>query len=105
MDLDPLVTMLRLSKAHATAVRQVETRLGGHHGLGWGELRLLRAVAGAAEGRARPTDLAAELEMTASGVTRAILPLEKRGIVKREDRKSTRLNSSHATLSRMPSSA
>jgi DNA-binding MarR family transcriptional regulator len=79
----PLETLLSLSKAHATAARQLELRLAAHHGLGFSELRLLRAIAAAPERSARPTDLAASLDITASGVTRAVLPLEKRGIVKR----------------------
>jgi DNA-binding MarR family transcriptional regulator len=84
VDTTALETLLRLSKAHASAVRQLETRLGAHHGLSFSELRLLRTIASARDRRVRPTDLAAELDVTASGVTRAILPLEKRGIVRRE---------------------
>jgi DNA-binding MarR family transcriptional regulator len=83
VDLTALEALLRLSKAHASAVRQLETRLAAHHGLSFSELRLLRAIA-ARDRRLRPTDLAAELEVTPSGVTRAVLPLEKRGIVRRE---------------------
>lgn len=84
MDSVPFEAVLRLANTNARIVREVETRLGGHHGLGFSELRLLRALAEAPDGRLRPTDLAAELDITASGVTRAVLPLEKRGIVKRE---------------------
>jgi DNA-binding MarR family transcriptional regulator len=84
VDATALETLLHLSKAHASAVRRLETRLAAHHGLSFSELRLLRAIAAARDRRARPTDLAAELELTPSGVTRAILPLEKRGIVRRE---------------------
>ncbi|MBV8148920.1 MAG: MarR family transcriptional regulator [Candidatus Eremiobacteraeota bacterium] len=73
-----------MSKTHASVVRRLEPRLAGHHGLSFSELRLLRAIAAARDRRLRPTDLAAELDVTASGVTRAILPLEKRGIVRRE---------------------
>jgi len=84
MDDAPLAALLSLAKTHARATRDLEARLGGHHGLSWAELRLLRTLAAAPEGRMRPTELAAELEVTPSGVTRAVLPLEKRGIVKRE---------------------
>jgi len=84
MESAPFEAVLRLAKTNARIVRELETRIGGHHGLGFSELRLLRALAAAPDHRLRPTDLAAELEITASGVTRAILPLEKRGIVKRE---------------------
>jgi DNA-binding MarR family transcriptional regulator len=84
MESAPFEALLRLAKTHARIVRDVETRTGGSHGLGFSELRLLRALAGTPDGRLRPTDLAAELEISPSGVTRAVLPLEKRGIVKRE---------------------
>lgn len=84
METAPFEAVLCLAKTNARIVRELETRIGGHHGLGFSELRLLRALAAAPDRRLRPTDLAAELEITASGVTRAILPLEKRGIVKRE---------------------
>jgi len=84
MDESPLEALLRLAKTHAAATRQLESRLGGHHGLSWAELRMLRTLAAAPDGRMRPTELATELEITPSGVTRAVLPLEKRGIVKRE---------------------
>lgn len=83
MESAPFEAVLRLAKTNARIVRELETRIGGHHGLGFSELRLLRALAAAHGLCLRPTDLAAELEITASGVTRAILPLEKRGIVKR----------------------
>ncbi|HEY5425796.1 MAG TPA: MarR family transcriptional regulator [Candidatus Tumulicola sp.] len=84
MEHAPLAALLCLSKTHAAAVRLLEGSLGGHHGLSFAELRLLRVLAAAPDCRMRPTDIAAELEVTASGVTRAVLPLEKRGIVRRE---------------------
>jgi DNA-binding MarR family transcriptional regulator len=82
MNAAALDTLLRLAKTQAAVAREMEARFGGHHGLGFSELRLLLALTGADDGR-RPSDLAAELELTASGVTRAVLPLEKRGIVAR----------------------
>ncbi|MGR4064262.1 MAG: MarR family winged helix-turn-helix transcriptional regulator [Vulcanimicrobiaceae bacterium] len=78
METAPLEALLELSRAAAATSRELDG-----HGLSFSELRLLRAVAAAAEGRTRPGDLAAELCVTASGVTRAILPLEKRHIVAR----------------------
>ena len=96
MDSAPFEALLRLAATNARIVREVETRIGGHHGLGFSELRLLRALAAAPDHQLRPTDLAAELEITASGVTRAILPLEKRGIVKRssdpQDARASRIS-------------
>jgi DNA-binding MarR family transcriptional regulator len=90
MPSETLEPLLALAAANARAVRALEVS-----GLSFAELRLLAAIAspgenvipssppGRIEGR-RPTDLAQELHLTASGVTRALLPLEKRGIVGRE---------------------
>lgn len=83
MEPPQLTTLLRLESTHAAATRRLDAALGGHHGLSFAELRLLRALSGAPEGGLRPTELAGMLELTASGVTRAVLPLEKRGIVRR----------------------
>ena len=60
---------------------------GGLHGLSAdGASPLLRAIAAATRKgrRAGRTELARQLHLSASGVTRALLPLEKRGIVRRE---------------------
>ncbi|HUA10058.1 MAG TPA: MarR family transcriptional regulator [Candidatus Acidoferrales bacterium] len=77
MPTDAVETLLALAAAHARAVRLLEV-----HGLSFAEIRLLVPLRGAGQGR-RPTELAHELFLTASGVTRALLPLERRGIVER----------------------
>jgi DNA-binding MarR family transcriptional regulator len=77
MPTDAIETVLALAAAHARAVRVLEVR-----GLSFAELRLLVPLREASGGR-RPTELAHELHLTASGVTRALLPLERRGIVER----------------------
>jgi len=77
MPTDAVETLLALAAAHARAVRVLEVR-----GLSFAELRLLVPLREAGGGR-RPTELAHELHLTASGVTRALLPLERRGIVER----------------------
>ena len=69
---------------HAKVVRASDAKIGMHHGLSLSELVLLRAIGAKPEGKARPTELARELHLSASGVTRALLPLQKRGIVLRE---------------------
>src|SRR5579864_1659884 len=53
-------------------------------GLGFGDLAVLYAISQSPEGKARPTDLAEAVGLTASGVTRLLIPLEKIGVVKRE---------------------
>lgn len=77
MPTDAIETVLALAAAHARAVRVLEVR-----GLSFAELRLLVPLREASSGR-RPTELAHELHLTASGVTRALLPLERRGIIER----------------------
>lgn len=77
MPTDALETVFALAAAHARAVRVLEVR-----GLSFAELRLLVPLRATETGR-RPTELAHELHLTASGVTRALLPLERRGIVER----------------------
>ncbi|HTU80943.1 MAG TPA: MarR family transcriptional regulator [Candidatus Acidoferrales bacterium] len=69
--------------AGARISRAADAKIGGYHGLSLTELLLLRAIGERPDGRLRPADLARELHLSASGVTRALLPLEKRGIVKR----------------------
>jgi len=77
-----------LMGAYARATRTADAKLGGLHGLSLSELELLLAINNQEAQGARPADLARALHMTASGVTRALLPLEKRGIVKREPDKT-----------------
>ena len=73
-----------LLSTHAKVVRAADAKLGGHHGLSLTELALLRAIDERPGHRARPTELAGQLHLSASGITRALLPLEKRGIVRRQ---------------------
>ncbi len=78
--LDAFVALLR---AQADAVRIADAAIGMHHGLSAAEVLLLRAIAHAPQGCARPSALADAVRSSASGVTRALLPLEKRGIIVR----------------------
>jgi DNA-binding MarR family transcriptional regulator len=75
---------LRLARAHATIIRRLDTVLGGHHGLSFGDFMLLQSLANAPGGRLRRVDLAERQGLTASGVTRSLLPLEKTGLVGRQ---------------------
>ena len=79
MPTDAMEAILALATAHAQATRTLEV-----HGLSFLELRMLLVLRGATEQGRRPTDLAHELHLSPSGVTRALLPLEKRGIVSRD---------------------
>lgn len=74
---------LRLARAHAAIIRRLDTVLGGHHGLSFGDFMLLHHLSKAPGGRLRRVDLAERQGLTASGVTRTLLPLEKTGLVAR----------------------
>jgi len=78
MPTDAMETLLALASAHAVITRSLEVA-----GLSFAELRLLLAIS-AGDSGCRPTELAHDLYLSPSGVTRALLPLEKRGIVQRE---------------------
>lgn len=75
---------LRLARAHAVLIRRFDSMLGSYHGISFGDYQLLRHLGRAPAERLRRVDLAERLGLTASGVTRALLPLEKIGLVVRE---------------------
>src|SRR6516162_7971046 len=79
MPTDALETLLALAAANAIATRTLEAQ-----GLSFAELRLLLALRAAPNGAGRPTELARDLHLSPSGVTRMVLPLEKTGVVSRE---------------------
>jgi DNA-binding MarR family transcriptional regulator len=63
---------------------RADMELGGAHGLGLSDFAALHHLAEAPGGRLRRVDLARRLALTPSGVTRLLAPLERRGIVTRE---------------------
>lgn len=71
--------LFQLDKANSIISR----RFNGQ-GLGFSDLAVLFAISNAQDGKIRRVDLAGELGLTASGVTRLLLPLEKIGVIKRE---------------------
>jgi len=68
-----------MAKADAIISRKI-----GGQGLGFGDLAVLYAISQAPEGKIRRIDLADQVGLTASGVTRLLIPLEKIGVIKRE---------------------
>lgn len=74
--------LMKLTKAVSIVAR----KLGGM-GLGFGDLAVLYAISQSPEGKIRRVDLAEAVGLTASGVTRLLVPLEKIGVVKREANK------------------
>jgi DNA-binding MarR family transcriptional regulator len=79
-----LALCLDLAKAYAEMVRRIDRRLGSLHGLSFADFALLRSLDRAPNGRLRRVDLAEGLGLTPAAVTRALIPLEKIGLVKRE---------------------
>ncbi|MEU2357124.1 MarR family transcriptional regulator [Streptomyces misionensis] len=81
---DTLDAALRLMRAQAALARRFDARLGGLHGVSLADFTLLLRLSQAPGGRMRRVDLAEALGLTASGVTRALAPLERIGLVTRE---------------------
>jgi DNA-binding MarR family transcriptional regulator len=88
----PLNLTLQLAKAYAVMVRRIDGRLGSLHGISLGDYAILRSLGEAPSGRLRRVDLATQVGLTPAAVTRALIPLEKVGMVKREaDRNDARV--------------
>lgn len=75
---------LRLTRAYAVLTRRLDNALGSVHGLSFSDFMVLYHLHHAGAARLRRIDLAERLGLTASGVTRTLLPLEKLGLVARE---------------------
>jgi DNA-binding MarR family transcriptional regulator len=63
---------------------RIDAELGGLHGISLSDFAAMHHLAEAPGGRLRRVDLAQRLALTPSGVTRLLAPLERRGIVTRE---------------------
>ncbi len=81
---DSLEFCLRLNRAYATLTRRLDNALSNVHGLSFGDFMILYYLDRAPASRLRRIDLAERLGLTASGVTRSLLPLEKLGLVARQ---------------------
>lgn len=89
----------RLNRAYASLTRRLDNALGSYHGLSFGDFMVLASLSRAPGGRLRRVDLAERLGLTASGVTRALIPLEKIGLVKRQpDERDARIGYAVLTL-------
>ena len=73
----------RLLRGHAGAARELSASLLAEHGLTINDYEALLRLSRADEQRMRGVDLAAELLLTASGVTRLLDGLEAAGLVER----------------------
>ncbi|MFH1389106.1 MAG: MarR family transcriptional regulator [Candidatus Margulisiibacteriota bacterium] len=71
--------ILELAKTQAIVGRRFDCGLGG---LGFNEFTILYNLNMASDGTMRRIDLANKIGLTASGVTRLLLPMEKIGLIK-----------------------
>ncbi len=72
-----------LIRAHSTATRQLNAQLVAEHGLTLSDYEVLLRLAHAPDRRLRRVDLAEQVLLTASGVTRLLDGLERNGLVER----------------------
>lgn len=75
---EKLEFLMLISKAEAIISRKFQSQ-----GLSLVDVMVLHAISSSSEERMRCIDLAEEVGLTASGVTRLLVPLEKFGVVKR----------------------
>lgn len=80
---EALKFLINMTKVQTVLTRRLDAALGG---LSLNEFIILAELA-QAEGKLRRIDLAERIGLTASGVTRLLLPMEKIGLVKREANK------------------
>jgi len=73
--------VLKLAATAQHVAQRLDSSLGAIRGLSLAEYRLLVALADAPSSRASRVDLARAVGLTPSGVTRALRPMEKLGIV------------------------
>ncbi|MFA6908459.1 MAG: MarR family transcriptional regulator [Patescibacteria group bacterium] len=74
---------LNVATIYARIARSFDTGLVG--GIGFNDFVILYHLSLAPEQKMRRIDLAEKVSLTASGVTRMLLPMEKIGLVKREE--------------------
>lgn len=77
----PQELLLTLAGAWNRLERRLDAQLSAIRGISFAEYRLLRTLADATGGKLSRVELAARVGLSASGVTRALRPLEKIGVV------------------------
>jgi MarR family 2-MHQ and catechol resistance regulon transcriptional repressor len=78
-----VVTLGRLVGAYSTVTRQLSAQLVEAHGLTLSEYEVLLLLARAPDNRMRRIDVAGEVRLSPSGVTRMLDRLEKTGLVEK----------------------
>ena len=75
---------LALMRSAKIQSRRIDGQLGSLHGISFADFAILLQLGRAPGARLRRIDLAEQLGLTASAVTRALIPLEKIGLVSRK---------------------
>lgn len=78
-----LAAFIALVRAHASATRELSSQLLADHGLTINDFEALLRLSRAEEGMMRRVDLAHEILLTPSGVTRLLEGLERAGYVEK----------------------
>jgi DNA-binding MarR family transcriptional regulator len=78
-----LLFVVSLAKVQAAISRRLDMRLSAY-GLGFTDFVILYHLSKARGEKMRRVDLASAIEITASGVTRLLAPMEKYGLVSRD---------------------
>lgn len=73
---------LKLARVQGIVMKTFDSRLSG--GIGFNDFVILYYLSQAPDEKMRRIDLAERVSLSASGVTRMLLPMEKIGLVKRE---------------------
>ena len=72
---------ISLSRIHTILSRKMDAKLGG---IGFSDFLILYTLSITPDKRLRRIDLAESIGLTASGITRLLLPMEKIGLIRRE---------------------
>jgi DNA-binding MarR family transcriptional regulator len=88
---------VRFLRAHSATTARMDATLRAAHGISLREYEILLALVQSPDRRLRRVDLAAMVLLTQSGVTRTLEPLERRGLVGREQSSEDR-RVTYATL-------
>ncbi len=72
-----------LASLHTKVFKQIDRNLSAH-GITFSEFFVMQQLAASPENTMRRIDLAENVGMSASGITRALAPMEKLGLVKKE---------------------
>lgn len=78
-----LKLFLNLNVVQVIMAKRFDSKLSSH-GISLNDFMILYHIGEAPEEKLRRTDLAEKIGLTASGITRMLLPLEKLGLVRRE---------------------